>query len=181
VESEVRVVDEKTVFQGLRFSVVRRRYQYKERSFARDIVLFPESSVVVPFLTESEIILIRQFRAPLGGYILELPAGVVDKGEKPEDTARRELVEETGYYPRKLIKLTTVYPVPGYSTEIMHIYEAEDLEFKGARPEPYELIETVKVEFREALNQVFRGEIRDAKSVIGIMISGLKRGFIRVK
>jgi len=181
VESEVRVVDEKTVFQGLRFSVVRRRYQYKERSFARDIVLFPESSVVVPFLNESEIILIRQFRAPLGGYILELPAGVVDKGEKPEDTARRELVEETGYYPRKLIKLTTVYPVPGYSTEIMHIYEAEDLEFKGARPEPYELIEIVKVEFREALNQVFMGEIRDAKSVIGIMISGLKRGFIRVK
>ncbi len=181
MESEVRVVDEKTVFQGLRFSVVRRRYQYKERSFARDIVLFPESSVVVPFLNESEIILIRQFRAPLGGYILELPAGVVDKGEKPEDTARRELVEETGYYPRKLTKLTTVYPVPGYSTEIMHIYEAEDLEFKGAKPEPYELIETVKVEFREALNQVFRGEIRDAKSVIGIMISGLKRGFIRVK
>ncbi|MGC9181404.1 NUDIX hydrolase [Thermogladius sp.] len=176
-----KVLEEQVLFRGLRFDVVRRHYAYGSRRFARDVVVFPESSVVVPFVNDEEVIVIRQFRAPLGEYIVEVPAGVLDKGESPEEAARRELVEETGFYPRKLTRLATVYPVPGYSTEVMHVFEAEELEFKGAKPEPHELIEVVRVPFREVLVRVLRGEIRDAKTVIGVLLAGYRRGLLGLR
>lgn len=169
------VVEEKELFKGLRFSVVRRKYLKQGGLFERDIVVFPQAVVVLPFIGEEEIVLIKQFRAPLDDYVIEAPAGVVDEGETPDETARRELVEEIGYLPGKLFRIGSFTPAPGYSSEILHFYYAEELEYVGARPEKYEVIEPFRVGFRDAYNMVLRNEIRDAKTALLILLyAGLK-------
>jgi ADP-ribose pyrophosphatase len=170
------VVEEKELFRGLRFSVVRRKYLKQGGSFERDIVVFPQAVVVLPFISGEEIVLIKQYRAPLDDYVIEAPAGVIDEGETPDETARRELVEEIGYYPRRLVKIGSFTPAPGYSSEILHFYYAEELEYVGARPEKYEVIEPFRVGFREAYDMVLRNEIRDAKTALLILLYAGLRG-----
>ncbi len=86
-----------------------------------DLIVHPGAALIVPFLGKDRIILLRQWRAVLNKYLLELPAGTLDKGESILTCAKRELIEETGYASQKMTKLGRIYPVPGYSTEIIHI------------------------------------------------------------
>jgi ADP-ribose pyrophosphatase len=164
------------LFRGLRFSVVRRKYSKDGGVFERDVVVFPEAVVVLPFISRDRVILVRQFRAPFNDFIIEAPAGVVDEGESPEDTARRELVEETGYYPRRLTKIGSFTPAPGYSTEVLHFYVAEDLEYVGSRPEVYEVLEPLDFSFKEVYEMVLRNEIRDAKTALIVLLYAALRG-----
>ena len=85
----------------------------------------------------------RQFRPALKKYIYELPAGTLDPNESIAACAHRELLEETGLKAKKLTKLGSIYPVPGYSTEVIHIFKAERLTMTQAQPEEYEVIETI--------------------------------------
>lgn len=165
-----RLIDEKELFRGLRFNVVRRKYVKDDGVFERDIVVSPEAVVILPFITHDEILLIKQFRSPLNDFLIEAPAGVIDRGENPEETARRELVEETGYYPGRLVKLGSYTPSPGYSSEILHFYYAENLEYRGANPEKYEVIEPFRVEFDRAYEMVLNNEIKDAKTALIILL-----------
>lgn len=171
------LVEERELFSGLRFSVVRRKYTKQDGTFERDVVVFPEAVVVLPLITLDEVLLIRQFRAPLNDFIIEAPAGVIDKGETPDETAKRELVEEIGYYPRKLVNLGSYTPTPGYSTEILHFYCAEELEYVGARPEKYEVIEPVRLRFKAAYEMVLNNEITDMKTALVILLYAQKRGY----
>jgi ADP-ribose pyrophosphatase len=172
------LVGEELLFRGLRFSVVRRRYSKPGTGeiFERDVVVFPEAVAVLPLLGERRVVLLRQFRAPLNDYIIEVPAGVVDRGETPEETAKRELIEETGYHPRVLEKLGSFTPTPGYSSEVLHVYVARDLEYVGARPERYEVIEPLVVEFSEAYKMVLEGVIRDMKTALTILLYASRAG-----
>lgn len=167
-----RLVEEKVVYTGLRFSVVRRKYSKPdtEEFFSRDVVVFPQAVAVLPFLDESKIILLRQFRAPLNDYIIEVPAGVVNSGETPENTAKRELVEETGYSPRILEKIGSYTPTPGYSSEVLHLFIARDLEYVGVKPEKYEVLEPFIVDFPEAYRMVLKGVINDMKTALIILL-----------
>jgi ADP-ribose pyrophosphatase len=171
-----QLIREDLVFSGLRFNVVRRRY-IKPRSgefFERDIVIFPQAVAILPFINAGDILLIRQFRASLNEYIVEVPAGVVDHGETPEETAKRELIEETGYLPRTLEKLGSFTPTPGYSSEVLHLYVARDLEYVGSRPERYEIIEPLIVKFSEAYKMVLEGVITDMKTALIILLYNSK-------
>ncbi|MEM1627717.1 MAG: NUDIX hydrolase [Desulfurococcaceae archaeon] len=172
-----RLIEEKTLYKGLRFNVVRRLYEKADNGiFERDIVVFPQAVVVLPFISEEEVLLIRQFRAPLNDFIIEAPAGVIDSGESPEEAAYRELLEETGYYPGKLVKIGEFTPAPGYSTELLHFFYAKDLVYKGARPEKYEIIRTFKVNIKEAYRMVIENEIRDMKTALLILLYLSKHG-----
>ncbi|MEM2025566.1 MAG: NUDIX hydrolase [Desulfurococcaceae archaeon] len=169
------LLEEKELLQGLRFNVVRRKYaKSRDDSFERDVVVFPQAVVVLPFITQSEVLLIKQFRAPLNKFIIEAPAGVVDRGESPEETARRELAEETGYLPSKLKNLGVYTPAPGYSSELIHLFYAEGLEYVGARPEKYEIIEPIKLEFSKVYEMVLRNEIIDMKTSLVVLLYKLK-------
>ncbi|MEM0000111.1 MAG: NUDIX hydrolase [Desulfurococcaceae archaeon] len=170
-------IEEKELFRGLRFNVVRRKYAKQDGVFERDVVIFPEAVVVLPLITRDEILLIRQFRATLNDFVVEAPAGVVDEGESPEETAKRELVEETGYYPGKLVKLGSYAPTPGYSTEILHFYYAEDLKYVGARPERYEVIEPMRVPLKTAYEMVLSNEVKDMKTALIILLYSWRRGY----
>ncbi|MEM3912789.1 MAG: NUDIX hydrolase [Desulfurococcaceae archaeon] len=164
------LIEEKELFKGLRFSVVRKKYAKRDGLFERDIVIFPQAVVVLPFITRNEVILIKQFRASSNDFIIEAPAGVVDEGETPDEAAKRELVEEIGYYPRKLIKLGEFMPTPGYSTEILHFYYAENLEYVGAQPEKYEIITPFRISFNDAYKIVLENKIVDAKTALIILL-----------
>ncbi len=165
----LELLREAVLCEGKRVTLVQRTYRYGERELVRDVVLFGQSVAVVP-LVGSEVLLIRQFRAPVGGWVLEVPAGRVDPGESPEEAARRELVEEVGYRPGRLERLASVYTSPGYSDEVLHVYLAEDLEYVGGRPEPGELIEVLGLGLDEALRAVLAEPVADAKTLLSLLL-----------
>lgn len=125
----------------------------------------PGAVIIAPLLNRDTVVLLRQFRPALGRYIYELPAGTIDPNEKPLFCAKRELMEETGYSAKKYKKLGEIYPVPGYSTEVIHIFKAEELTFKKAAPEEYEVIDTKEFS-RTQIKRLFQqGKLMDAKSI----------------
>lgn len=165
------LVEERLLFRGLRFSVVRRRYVRPGRGlFERDVVVFPEAVVILPILPGNEVILIRQFRAPFNDFIIEAPAGVVEPGEKPEETAQRELAEEVGLKPKRLVRLGSFTPAPGYSSEVLHFYVAHDLEPVDMKHEEYEIIEPIKLSLEEAYKMVVENKITDMKTALIISL-----------
>ena len=125
----------------------------------------PGAVIIAPLLDADTVVMIRQFRPSIGRYIYELPAGTIDLPEKPLTCAKRELMEETGFSAKKYKKLGTIYPVPGYSTEIIHIFKAEGLTAGGSHPEDYEVID-VKPLTRAQIKRMFKqGKLMDAKSI----------------
>ena len=131
--------------------------------------------MIVPFLAENKLILLRQFRPVIGKYIYEFPAGTLNKGEGPLKCARRELEEETGFTAKKIKKIAHIYPVPGYSTETIHIFKAHGLSKKSAVPDKDEVIKTF-VMTKEILRGMFRqAKITDAKTICAAALCGLLR------
>ncbi|QGA53340.1 NUDIX domain-containing protein [Sulfolobus sp. E5-1-F] len=126
------------------------------------------SVVIIPRINNNEIIMIRQFRPVIGKWIYELPAGTIEEGEDPLNTAKRELVEEIGYEAGKMTEIISFYASPGITTEYMRLYLAEDLKYVGAKPEPYEIIEPIRVSIDEAIKMVRERKIEDAKTIIGV-------------
>ena len=140
------------------------------------IVRHPGASAVIPFLSNPRgdnpsILLIRQYRYAAGGFLLEVPAGRFDDGEKPEECARRELLEETGCTAGQIIHLTTVFTTPGFCDERIHLYMATDLRQGEPRREADEFIEPVTMPLSDALAKVERGEILDGKTVISLLFA----------
>ncbi len=134
-------------------------------TIALELVDHPGAVLIVPFLSPGKVILLRQFRAVINSYIFELPAGTLEKNEKPLACARREIIEETGYGAKKFTRLGSIYPVPGYSTEKITMYKAEGLTLRGSACEPDEVIETLVVN-RKTVRELFTsGKIIDAKTI----------------
>ncbi|ADX84078.1 NUDIX hydrolase [Sulfolobus islandicus HVE10/4] len=125
------------------------------------------SVVIIPKIN-NEIILIRQFRPVIDKWIYELPAGTIEEGEDPLNTANRELIEEIGYEAGKMKEIISFYASPGITTEYMRLYLAEDLRYVGAKPEPYEIIEPIRLSIEEAIKMIRERKIEDAKTIIGI-------------
>ena len=133
----------------------------------RDIVHHRGSAVMMPVDERKRVLLVRQYRLPAQGFLWELPAGSVDPGEKPLQTAKRELKEETGYRAKKWTKLTSFLPSPGFLTEKMTIFLATDLTAGEATPMGDERIETRWFTRKEIEAALDSGEIRDAKTMLG--------------
>lgn len=144
----------------------------------RDIVRHPGSVVVLAVDEtgkEPRILLERQFRYAADKFMWELPAGSRDPGESTLAGAKRELLEETGYTAGSWKKMLFFYPSPGFLTETMTIYLAEDLKHGKAMPEEDEVIEARLVPLSSALNMVLSGRIQDAKTISGVLWFAWKR------
>jgi ADP-ribose pyrophosphatase len=127
-------------------------------------------AAVVPVTDRGDVVLVRQWRQPLGAFTLELPSGGVDAGEKPEVAARRELFEETGYRAEGLEHLVSVHTSPGRSTEVCHLFKCAAVrDERGPRPEPTEFIRVVELPLGEALRMVSEGGITDSATVLGLL------------
>ena len=132
----------------------------------------PGAVIIVPFLSKDKIVFMRQFRPALKKYIYELPAGTLDPNESLATCAKRELIEETGLRAKKITKLGQIYPVPGYSTEIIHIFKAESLTQGEAEPEEYEVIENI-IMTKAQVRKLFKdGTLQDAKSICALAFCG---------
>ncbi len=137
----------------------------------REIVEHNGGAVAVAITEFGKLVMVRQFRKPLEKAVLELPAGKIEKGEEPIDTIGRELREETGYTARTFTLLTAFYPSVGYTTETLYIYLASGLSPGETDYDEHEAMDILEIDFQEAHNMVIRGEIQDAKTMLGILLA----------
>jgi ADP-ribose pyrophosphatase len=147
------------------------------RRSTRDIVDHPGAVAIVALDDEERVLMVRQFRLAAGRTLLEIPAGTLDRAadgslEDPDLAARRELEEETGFRARSWQHLGAFWTAPGFATELMHLYLARDLEpAREGRlgPDEDERLELEHLPWQEALAMAERGEVADAKSLVGLL------------
>jgi ADP-ribose pyrophosphatase len=133
----------------------------------REVVEHPGGVAVVPVLEDS-VILIRQYRIAIGRDILEIPAGKLEGDEDVEHRGRCELEEETGYRAGRMVPAGSIYASVGYSSEVIHLFLAFDLERVGQNLESDECIAIVEVPIGEIEGRIARNELKDAKTIIGL-------------
>jgi ADP-ribose pyrophosphatase len=166
--TETRVTHE-AVFDGVLLHVRRDTVRLPDgRPAVREYIEHPGAVTIVPILDSGELLMERQYRYPVGRELYELPAGKIDPGEATLGTAKRELLEETGYVAREWRRLTTFHPVVGYSTERIELWLARGLEHRGRTLDEGEFLETLPVALGTALEWVRTGRITDAKTIIGV-------------
>lgn len=138
------------------------------RQLELEVVRHPGGAAVVVLNTDNEICLLRQYRHAGGGWLWELPAGKLEAGETALTTAQRELEEEAGLRAQHWQTLANVLTTPGFCDEVIHLFLARDLQYVPAQHQEHECIEVHWLPFTSALGMAQRGEIRDAKTLLGL-------------
>ncbi len=160
----------KLVFDGILLKVYRDQVAMPDgQEKIREMIKHPGAAVIVPHLGDNRFVLVRQYRYALKRETLEFPAGRIDNGEDPQECARRELTEETGYQAGKMEPLFQIHPAPGYSDELLWIFKASDLVPGFTNPDPDELVTTVEMSLDELVELFRKCEITDSKTVNAIM------------
>jgi len=144
----------------------------------REIVEHGGAVAIVPMRDANTVLLVRQFRLAAGGALLEIPAGGMNEGESPEECARRELAEEIGLVPNTMTPLYAAFVAPGYTTEKIYGFLAQDLREEKLAPDEDEFVETVTMSLEDAIAAIATGEIQDMKSIAGLTLAAriLSRG-----
>lgn len=137
----------------------------------REVVEHPGAVAMVPMLDADHLLLVRQWRNAAGRSLLEIPAGTLSPGEEPDHCAARELMEEVGFRPQKLTLLYGAFLAPGYSTELIHLYLAEDLVPETRLHDPDERIEVVSCTWNDIDNLRKHGELGDMKTLAGLLLA----------
>ena len=143
-----------------------------------EIVRHPGAAAIVPMKDAETVVMIRQFRHAAGGFIYEIPAGKLHPGEDPLDCAARELEEEIGYTSRSFTHLSSIFTAPGFTDEVIHIYQAARLQQGVQRLDRDEVLEVVELPLKQAIEKIEDGSIRDAKTIVGlqaVFIRAMKR------
>ena len=135
-----------------------------------EIVRHPGAAAVVPLKDNGTVVLIKQLRHAAGGFIYEIPAGKLDRGEDPLHCAARELEEEVGYIAGRLERLTSILTAPGFTDEVIHIYKATGLTAGRQQLDRDEILEVLEISLEEALKMIEAGTIRDAKTIVGLQL-----------
>jgi len=165
-----KVKKSEIIFKGKVFDLQVDEIEYGSGNKAvREVAVHPGGSVIVPVKDDGKLIMVKQFRYPFQKFMLELPAGKLDKGEDPLNCAERELKEETGYSSNKISKLGAITTTPGFCSEILHIYLAEDLQEGNHNREEGEYgMEMFEFSLDEIEEKIRNGEIIDSKTICGI-------------
>ena len=128
----------------------------------------PEAAAIIPFVSDREILMVRQFRYALGRETLEIPAGKLDPGETPEQCIRTELLEETGYEAGKIEWVYTYSPALGYSNELIHIYSGHELRKAGTAIDEKEISSVEKISMEELKSMIRKKLVVDGKTLLGL-------------
>lgn len=174
-----RIEDERSLHSWYVFDLIRRRIAAPSGEvFERTYVSTPGAVAVVAITEAGEVVLVRQYRATMGGVIIEVPAGMRDQpGESPELTALRELTEETGYIAGAVERLGSIISSPGVTDSVVEIFLAESLELGDWNPHGPEeaAMQIALVPFDEAVSMVEDGRITDSKTVAGLLLAARMR------
>ena len=135
----------------------------------REVVWHGGGTACVAIDENNDIHLVKQWRYPFGKELLEIPAGKLEPNEEPIECAKRELVEEIGLFPKDIELLAEMYAAPAYLNEKLSIYIAREFEQKVQNLDDGEFLDVVKIPFKKAFDMVLSGEIKDAKTQIGIL------------
>lgn len=166
-----KTLSSKALYEGRHFSFKTDVVELPNgKRTTREIVDHPGAVAVIPFLPDGRIVLVKQYRYALQTDLLEIPAGTLEKGEKPLDCALRELKEETGYEANILNRIMSCYVAPGYSNELIHFYVASELRKADSRMELDEAITVERIKLEQVLKMIRENIIVDAKTVAGILV-----------
>ena len=170
IEPEVELSSE-IVYNGKLFKVRKEMVRLPDgNERPREIVVHPGAVALVVVDNDNKLILVRQYRRAVDSVLLEIPAGTREQGEDAEACAKREVREETGYAARNVEKLGGFYSAPGFCTEFLDCYLMTELVDDPSQADDDENIEIERLTADEALEAIWKGEIRDAKSISGILL-----------
>jgi 8-oxo-dGTP pyrophosphatase MutT (NUDIX family) len=160
------------VHRGKVFTLVRENVTL-ENGTTTDVefIEHPGATAIIPFIDDTRVVLLKQYRHALKRYIWEIPAGTLDPQEEVISCAKRELIEETGYSADRWHRLGEITPLPGYSDERIHVFLATELQPAEQHLDEDEVIQVQEVEFLKALEMIANGEIKDAKSIAGLFLA----------
>ena len=170
------LISEELKYEGPRFNVVRKKYVRENGvEVIRDIVNPGEAAVILPITENDEVVFVSQMRESIGKISLELPAGRVDPGEKPIQTAKRELEEETGIIAENIEHMITLYPSTGYTSEKVHIFLARNFKKGHMRLDSTEeILSNQKIPIKKCLEKVKSGELENASQLIALLLYHIK-------
>jgi ADP-ribose pyrophosphatase len=164
----------KNVFKGRVLSLSLYTLSVNKRKVTREVIEHPGAAAVLA-IEEGKVLLVRQHRFP-HGYVLEIPAGTLEKGERPLRCAFRELREETGHTAKKMTPLIKYYPSIGYNTEIIHCYVASGIKKVGSLQLDHdEIMSVVKIDFEKVVKMILSGKIVDSKTICAVLAYQLKK------
>ncbi len=171
-----KILNSQKVFDGRVFKVTVDTVSEGDLTYQREVVHHPGSAVIVPVHDDGTVALVRQYRHPAVRYLLEVPAGSLNDGERPEAGAARELEEELGLIAERLEKLSEFFVSPGFLEEKMWVYLATGLSEGKPQPDEDEVLDVVRLPIGDALEMITSGEIQDAKTIIGLILAAPRVG-----
>lgn len=161
-------IDGGTAYEGSFFSIQKDNVRLPDGAVAfREFMHHPGAATIIPLFDDGTVLVERQFRYPMNRIFIELPAGKIDQGEDPFETAKRELEEETGYVADEWYFVTTIHNAIGYSDEHIDLYLAKGLRQGKVRLDEEEFIQSFRISAIELIDWVKKGQVTDVKTIIG--------------
>jgi ADP-ribose pyrophosphatase len=166
-EEKPQIVHSEVPFKGKKLEVVRQTVLWPGgRESVIETIVHPGAVAILAIAPDGRVLLERQYRHSVKDFLYEIPAGTLEQGEDPEECASRELLEETGYKPDSLKKVGAIYPAPGYSSEVLHLFIAKVSKAGRQRLEDDESISISLHNLEEAIALINKGTAFDGKSAL---------------
>ena len=168
----------KTIYDGKILGLSIYELSVNGRKIKREVIEHRGAAAILAFDETGKVLLVKQHRFP-HGYVLEIPAGTLEKGEKPLECAMREIQEETGHVAKKMKHFLTYYPSVGYNKEAIHCFVAENVrKISGQALDDDEIISVVKMDMKKLVNMIKQGKIIDSKTICAVLTFLAKKGKI---
>ncbi len=170
MEFREKTLTSECVYDGKIMRVLRDEVEISTgRKSIREVVKHSGGVVILALKDSETVLLVEQYRYPINKTVLELPAGKLEKDERPDTACKRELEEETGFQAEKWTSLGYINTTPGFCDEKLYLYKAENLRFVGEHPDEGEVIKTFEIKVDELIKKVKYGEINDAKTICAVL------------